>query len=105
MIKLIVIFFSDLCGIVNTISTPPSDFRGCDPNRFYNCENKLECIPKVWTCDGTKDCSDGSDENRGKATLSSHFDENLGKSKVTFFLPFYSFFNDNSSFHHFICQL
>ena len=33
----------------------------CDENQF-KCRNSSHCIPKHWTCDGTFDCADKSDE-------------------------------------------
>ena len=45
---------------------------GCNEDFHFFCKNN-ECIPKPWSCDGTPDCSDDSDEqncsNKRKATL------------------------------------
>ena len=33
----------------------------CTASEFQCVESNL-CIPRIWTCDGQRDCSDGSDE-------------------------------------------
>ena len=34
----------------------------CNEN-YFNCSiGKLQCIPRLWVCDGDGDCTDGSDE-------------------------------------------
>ncbi|XP_053453877.1 low-density lipoprotein receptor-related protein 2 [Nycticebus coucang] len=47
----------------------PAGGQGCDSDHF-RCENG-QCIPAAWRCDGTKDCSDDSDEN-GCSPASCH---------------------------------
>ena len=32
---------------------------------YFNCSiGKLQCIPRLWVCDGDGDCTDGSDEEK-----------------------------------------
>ena len=36
----------------------------CNEN-YFNCSiGKLQCIPRLWVCDGDGDCTDGSDEEK-----------------------------------------
>lgn len=36
--------------------------RRCPPNEF-KCVSSGRCIPKSFTCNGVKECTDGSDED------------------------------------------
>ncbi|XP_022102302.1 low-density lipoprotein receptor-related protein 2-like [Acanthaster planci] len=50
------------CGSPDVSRVPPkSVFPTCSPGQF-TCGDSVYCIQAEWTCDGTLDCSDGSDE-------------------------------------------
>ena len=34
----------------------------CNENTFNCSIGNLQCLPRLWVCDGDMDCSDGSDE-------------------------------------------
>jgi low density lipoprotein receptor-related protein 5/6 len=41
-----------------TCADPPT----CAPDHFTCLKGNIDCIPKVWLCDGDDECADGSDE-------------------------------------------
>ena len=41
-----------------TCAEPPT----CGPDHFTCLSGNIDCIPKVWQCDGYSECADGSDE-------------------------------------------
>lgn len=51
-------------------SIPPSSSKQCSDFEF-TCKSDQRCIPLVWKCDLTEDCSDGSDERLNDCVLSS----------------------------------
>lgn len=54
-----------------------SDNKTCQPNctdRQFACGGDDEkCIPKLWMCDGEKDCRDGTDEPTDGVCRTFHF--------------------------------
>jgi hypothetical protein len=44
----------------------------CNAEKDFTCETSKVCIPKSWYCDGTIDCTDGSDEPKSCGEVSIH---------------------------------
>ena len=45
----------------------------CKPEEFTCLKGNIECVPKVWQCDGIAECEDGSDEKGCPSCSPNHF--------------------------------
>ncbi|XP_051995235.1 low-density lipoprotein receptor-like [Xyrauchen texanus] len=45
-----------------TLFCPVQTDNTCQPNQFSCGGQSTECLPKIWRCDGEKDCRNGADE-------------------------------------------
>ena len=41
----------------------PTNFTSCTSKFMFHCKFEDKCVPYMFTCDGTRDCIHGSDEN------------------------------------------
>ena len=58
----------------------PTNFTNCHGDFMFHCKYQDKCVPYMFTCDGTRDCVHGSDEN---------LDQCWGKFIITSFHSLY----------------